>query len=260
MKFCSSILALICVVFFASNALAQASLGYSPNRIVIGDRDRSATITLSNRGSDAATYRVTMLDSVYNDDGSVSLVDETPSGFPSAKPHLRFSPSQVRLDPGQSQNVRVLVRSRDLADGEYRVHAQLMAIPDREQVAAAATEGDAVSGTVGLNQAVALAIILRRGQTSATGRIDSAIMSQDRSSIDVTLGRDGNQSLYLDLQLFDASNDAEPVALARGIAVPVPNRQRFFRMGLGQAIGAGAHRLVAIDHYTQEPIATFDLP
>ena len=42
----------------SSLALAQGSLMVTPRRIVFEGRDRSAEVTLSNRGSVAGTYRI----------------------------------------------------------------------------------------------------------------------------------------------------------------------------------------------------------
>ena len=93
------------------NAYAEASLSFSPQRVVMEDRTNTTTLRLSNSGDKAATFRVSLSDVIYKDDGSIQHLDAPPPGFPSARPFVRFSPSQVRLNPGESQNVRILLQS-----------------------------------------------------------------------------------------------------------------------------------------------------
>lgn len=250
-------LALCCSGSFAAReARAQAALGYSPQRVLIGPRERSATLTLTNKGAAPASFRVGLKDVIYAEDGSIELVDEPPAGYPSARNHIRFSPSQVRLEPGESQRIRILVRTRDLPEGEYRVHAHLMKLPDRATVAEDPTEG-VVRGAAAISQAVAIPIILRRGETSAAGGIGSASFSQDRKALNVLLERSGNQSLYVDLKLFRAAApEGDPVGLLRGVAVPVPLTSRLIEFPLGEPASPGEYSLEVVDSYDGQRIAT----
>ena len=241
--------ALIATAFFLSStaAFAQASLSFSPQRIIMGERDRTATLSLTNRGDAVGTYRIEMSDVVYHDDGSVSQVDETPEGFPSAKPFMRFSPRQVRLQPGETQRVRVLARPpKDIA-GEYRVHAILRKLPEAVSLDPDAAD-KAVTGSVGLIQSVALPIIIRRGTTVAEGGMRN--VQRDQDQINVTLWRAGNASLYLDLRAYYGEVDkANEVSVARGIAVPVPNIARNYSLALRDT-ALGPITVLLIDHYT----------
>lgn len=241
---------------FASAASAQSALGFNPQRIIIPSGENSSQIMLTNRGDRTTTFRIELIDVLYKDDGTIEFVEAASEDFPSARPHIRFSPRQVRLDPGESQRVRVLVRSRVMSDGEYRVHARLSAVPDRVEAAQSAAEGTVV-GAVNVNQAVAIPVILRRGETSATGSIELAQFVDGRSAIEAVLSRRGNRSLYLDLRLFRGGEaEGEPVALVRGVAVPVPNQTRRFRMGLPEAMAAGAYTLEIVDNVSGQRIAT----
>ena len=248
---------MIYAIFFAlalsSPAIdaAQATLSFSPQRIVIGDRDRTAALRLTNRGDAPGTYRIEMSDVLYHEDGTVSHTQTPPPGFPSAKPFIRFSPRQVRLRPGESQRIRILARTPDGLVGEYRVHAILRELP-RIQPAPAQTAEGIVSGAIGISQSVALPIILRRGEVTVRGEL-RAVRRED-GALNLTLWREGNGSLYIDLRAYrGAAEAANEIAVVRGIAVPVPNRSRRYRLGLRDDTD-GPVRVTMIDHYTGEVI------
>jgi P pilus assembly chaperone PapD len=212
----------------------EAQLRFSPQRIVITDRQRTARLTLTNPGNKIASYRIEMVDMLYQDDGRVREAKKVPSNYPTARPMLRFSPRQVRLRPGESQTVRLLVRrTRGLADGEYRVHAKLRKLPDVSKIETPTVNDGKLSGTVGINQSVAIAVIVRRGKTHANGYIQSMTLQTKKNAppiLDLRLGRTGNRSLYTDLVLRDAKGKL--IQQVKGIALPVPNawRRYFFRL------------------------------
>lgn len=210
---------------------AQAQLRFSEQRIVIKNGQRTARLTLSNSGSETASYRIEMIDVLYQDNGKVGESKEKlPSNYPTARFMLRFSPRQVRLAPRESQTVRLLVRStRGLADGEYRVHAKIIKLPDISKIETLSLTEGRVSGTVGMNPAVAIPIIIRRGKTHASGYIQSMALQTRKNAppiLDLRLGRTGNRSLYTDLVLRDAKGTL--VKQVKGIALPVPNVWRRF--------------------------------
>jgi hypothetical protein len=241
----------IAVLTFSPSAVAQ-SLSFFPQRVVIEARDRTAALTLRNTGKTAASYRVELVDMLYNDDGTVTQTEQVPEGFPSAKQFIRFSPSQVRLGPGEAQKVRVLLRGTNiLPDGEYRVHAMLRRLPEVSDVSNPAASEGSIAGVIGVTQAVALPVIVRRGATSATGRIKS-LHVQDGSPpvIDLELGRSGNRSLYTDLLLRDASGAV--VGQVKGVALPVPNARRRYAFRIPDhsagRLRAGGYSVELVDH------------
>ena len=195
---------------------------------------------------------------IYQDDGRVVPSDKVPAGFPTAREIIRFSPSQVRLDAGESQKVRILIKTSDrLTDGEYRVHARLFQLPNVADVKEPAAKANTVAGVIGVEQAVAIPVIVRRGVTQATGSIASLKLIEGKSpGIDLKLGRVGNRSLYTTLVLKDpAGKVAQEV---KGVAVPVPNEQRRYLYPLGKvtpaALKTGGYTLEMIDHESGQVI------
>jgi fimbrial chaperone protein len=236
----------------AATWTAQAqSLAISPQRIII-ENAGAAAVSLSNTGKKAGSFRIELVDMIYKDDGSLVEAEQAPPGYPSAKPLVKFSPNQVRLGPGEQQNVRILVKRQAAGQtGEYRVHARLVQLPDVSDVQPKNVQANAVAGVVGIEQAIAIPVIVRFGATQATGSI-AGMKLQGKGktpALDLQLAREGNRSLYIDLRLQAGGKLAKEI---KGIAVPVPNQRRRFVFALdGVDPGAlGGATLEMVDHDT----------
>lgn len=206
---------------------AAASLSFFPQRIVLADKSRSAVLRLTNKGNKAGSFRISMVDLIYANDGSVKPATKLPARFPTARPYVRFSPSQVRLNPGESQNIRVLLkRANTIPVGELRVHVSMKQIPDAASFTNLAGKNEKIiKAKYAIGQAVAIPLIIRRGETSAKGAINAA--SRTPSGVKVVLGRAGTQSLYTNIEVYAskvANNNL--IGTVKGVGVPVPNRQR----------------------------------
>jgi P pilus assembly chaperone PapD len=236
-------------------SFATASLSFSPQRIVLEGHSRSATIRLTNRGDKPGTFRVSLSDVIYAADGSIKHTQSTPKGFPSARPFVRFSPSQVRLAPGETQRVRILLRSaQNIPQGELRIHAVLRQLPEATPIEKKATNEKVVKATLSITQATALPIIIRRGKVSISGGIAS--LQHIKDSLNVRLFRSGNYSLYTNIEVYSGTKSAtNRVALVRGVAVPVPNRQRLIKIKLKGNGLKGPYIVVLKDHDTAKIIA-----
>jgi P pilus assembly chaperone PapD len=97
---------------------AHADLMLYPTRIVFEKNQRAAQIELINNGSKAATYRISLVNRRMTEDGRFEAAEAAAPGERFADDMLRFSPRQVRLEPGTTQTVRVMLRKpAELADG-----------------------------------------------------------------------------------------------------------------------------------------------
>ena len=115
-----------------SDARGQGAgdLVVAPTRIVFEGRTRTAQLSLLNKGSAAATYRISLINMRMTEDGGFKEIDEPAPGEQFADRLIRYAPRQVVLAPGDSQAVRLLLRKpRGLEPGEYRSHLLFRAIP-----------------------------------------------------------------------------------------------------------------------------------
>jgi Pili and flagellar-assembly chaperone, PapD N-terminal domain len=241
MRFSLHLLGLVASMVMAGDTLAQ-SLTFRPQRIVLDARAGTSSLQLTNTGKDSGSYRVELVDMIYQDDGKVVQATKAPAGYPSAKEMIRFSPSQIRLEPGETQTVRILIKPEAVnADGEYRVHAVLRQLPDVAHVKEPVKGLSTVAGVIGIEQSVAIPVIIRRGTAPALGSIVSLkIVDGKPGRLDMSLGRSGNQSIYSILRIKDKSGAV--VNEVKGVAVPVPNKTRRFLFPLNDKSTAASLR------------------
>ena len=148
------ILALLC-----HSSFLQANLLVSPTHITFAQRQRSAKVFLINNGTETRTYRIGWKELKAKPQGGYrEMSEQEQAGFASASTMLRFSPKQVTLKAGERQTVKLaLRRPKGLADGEYRSHLALTALP---------LKTEKQSGTISLKMLLSytLPVIVRQGK------------------------------------------------------------------------------------------------
>jgi hypothetical protein len=245
----------ISVLSFATAAVkigavhAQGGFGdvtVTPTRIVLEGRDRSGTISLANTGSKKTTYRLSVVNMRMSETGGFQEIEEGDRrpGEKFADGLFRYAPRQVTLEPGETQIVRIATRKpAGLADGEYRSHLVIRAIPDAD--AGLSIENKTQNGlsvSVAVIPGIALPVILRHGQVSATANISdidyepAALTSGgDSAGLAFRLNRDGNASVYGDLSVtYFAPGEDEGILVSQvnQLAVYTPNAYRTVTMPL----------------------------
>lgn len=222
-------LAVAAVVAGPAAAEGAGDLMVAPTRVVLEGRTRSAELTLVNRGSRPAMYRVSFVSLRMTESGALERVP-TP-GPDDAAALVRFSPRQVLLEPGVAQTVRLQVRKpANLPDGEYRAHLLFHAVPaGEEEESSAVTEG---GFQVSLRPifGISIPVIVRHGLTHASAEIEGASLRTEgeRTLLDLVLRRKGNASLYGDVQATWIPTSGPPRSLGsiNGVGVYVPLERR----------------------------------
>lgn len=203
---------------------AKADLLITPQRVVFEPRDRTAVLTLLNNGADPATYRISWKQMRQLPDGQFQEIEAPGEGEAFADGLVRYSPRQVTLEPGEQQVVRLLVRRPpDLAAGEYRSHLTFSAEP--QLVGGKATRPKAIGVQLAIVYGISLPVIVRQGQLAATTALDFAVKRTAHGlDVDATIRREGNESVYGDIEVHYLPPRGEPVLLAetRGISVLTP--------------------------------------
>lgn len=205
------------------HVLAQGpgDLGATPTRLVFGDRDRAAQVTLINRSTDSATYRVGFLHLRMDETGQYQEVASTESER-FADEFLRFSPRQVTLAPGATQTIRLLVRKPvDLPAGEYRTHLLLSAVPPDlgHGVETEPGAADGVGVRLRANFRLALPVLVRHGLLTASAKLTDLSWAPSGAGaparLAVSIERSGTRSLHGDLVATLDTNDGLPREIAR---------------------------------------------
>lgn len=221
-----------------ATAQAAGDLIVAPTRVVFEGRDRSAQLSLVNKGSATATYRISVVNMRMQPDGNLVEIAQPDPGQEFADKLFRYSPRQVTLEPGASQAIRLLLRKpADLAAGEYRSHLMMRAVPDNQgQSVEAPAQGAAV--TLIPIFGIAIPVIVRHGDLNYAISInDLGYAAPDADNplprATFSLERSGNRSSFGDLTA-SVNIDGKDVVLSQimRLAVYTPNTSRAVEMRL----------------------------
>lgn len=232
-----------------SHAQGIGDLLVAPTRVVFEGRTRSAQVTLVNKGTEQAVYRVTLERRRMLEDGRFEEVDEEQPGELFATDLIRFAPRRVNLEPNQSQTIRILVRKpRDLPAGEYRSHMLFRAIPDSPSGQSAESLNAPAEGlSIRLTPVfgVTIPVIVRHGNLGVEVSVSSAELqtareNEARSAIAVRLVRSGQRSIYgnVMVSLLGEDGQEQTIGQVRGVAVYAPNRSRIVRVPIDPSYAA----------------------
>jgi len=219
-------------------AQAAGDLIVAPTRVVFEGRERAAQLSLVNKGSATATYRISVVNMRMQPDGNLVEIAQPDPGQEFAENLFRYSPRQVTLEPGASQAIRLLLRKpADLAAGEYRSHLMMRAVPDNQgQSVEAPAQGAAV--TLIPIFGIAIPVIVRHGDLSYGMSVkDLGYAAADADNplprATFTLERSGTRSSFGDLTA-SVNIDGKDVVLSQimRLAVYTPNTTRAVEMRL----------------------------
>lgn len=229
-------------------AQGKGDLLVAPTRVVL-DGKRGTEIILNNIGSEEATYRISLELRRMTPQGGLAEVskEEANQLEQAALQMIRYAPRRVTLPPNQPQAIRIGVRApAGLADGEYRAHMLFRAIPNATAITESVTaQSQGLSIELTPIYGVTIPIIIRRGRLEATaslanGRLEKLDTGEDALAFD--LQRSGEGSVYGEVRVT-RQGDAEPIMVARGIAVYPELNDRTVRLNipgeLADALRAG---------------------
>lgn len=215
------------------SAVAESILQVLPTRLVL-EKQRSGTLTISNRGDEEGSYRLMIRNYRMGENGGFNEIEEAGEGDLFADKLIRFSPRRVTVPPRSKQDVRVVIRKpKGLPDGEYRSHLVFRKLPKQTSVLIEGSDELQVSMVAIIE--VSIPIIVRHGKLSATATMTDlgTAITKEKQEFNVTLHREGNQSLYGELEILwkKPGKDKEiRVGYTNGVAVYVPNKSRGFTL------------------------------
>ncbi len=231
-----------------ARAQSLGDLGVSPTRIVLAGRTRTAEVTLLNRGTQPAIYRISVVNMRMTETGKFERIEKTESDQKFADKLIRYAPRQVSLDPGAMQTVRIMVRKpSDLPPGEYRSHLYFRAVPPPGTglSVAHADSGQGVQVNLIVIPGVTIPVIVRHGALSARATLSdinvTGLDAPEGPKLSLRINRQGDQSLFGDLTAaFFATDGAKEQIVTRTnkLAVYTPNTSRLLVLPLRLPDGA----------------------
>lgn len=218
MRASRSLAAVVALVAFASPAAADLQL--SPGRVVLDDQNRSAAVHLGSLKTKPSTFRIYFMGYLQQSNGATVEAKRPESEI--AKSLIVYSPRSVELNPGESQTVRILYRRNPkVPPGEYRTYLTFAGEPDLPT-------NDTTSVQVAISSAIAIPVIVRVGDVSATATVANAKLERGKGGSQIAtfdIKRSGNGSVYGDLTATMIDADGKTVEIGRrsGVAVFVEN-------------------------------------
>ncbi len=271
-RFLPALAILAGLVGAAAPAGAQGfgDLVVSPTRVELQGRDRSATVTLTNRGSESALFRISFVTMAMDDKGQLNTVEKTPDGMLTAEGLIRYAPRQVNIPPGGTQTVRLVVRKpADLAAGEYRSHMFFRAVPPEDAGRAVDEQANQSGISVRLTPifGITIPVIVRHGELDLKVGMSGFAVVTDKETktkkLAFELSRTGKKSAYGDINVeYLPAGGGSPVVVGEitRLAVFTPNTKRNVEVPLvvpsGVTLGKGTLKVLYRQVNGDETLAT----
>ena len=246
----------------------NAFLNITPKRLTFDARRRNGQVVVLNQGTEPVTVDIAMIDRVMLTDGQIFSLEDADkradgkaaaAQLKSAKDLVQISPRRATLQPGRAQTVRIRMSTLpDAAGGEYRSHLTVTTLPPRETGAtaeAAAAPGGAnelrfnITAVYGLS----IPVIIRPADADVRATLEDAKLefpdvsadgrapSRRTPVVSLDLVRAGASSVYgnFEVHVVGEKKGAEPLGLARGVAVYPEITRRKVRIPLSRTPAAG---------------------
>ena len=202
-----------------------------PKRVVMTDRDRTASIGLYNRAAATGDYEITLTDMMMTPEGQLINLASVTDPAQIAKVHtasslLRWSPRRVTLPANEAQMVRIMSHvPPGLPPGEYRAHFTVVSVPQDagdmsiEQAVGAGDKGLGVR--IVPRFGISIPVILRLGETTLNVGLEGLAVTGAPGAAPafrLQIKRSGTRSAFGDL-VIAAPGVKTPVGILRGVGV-----------------------------------------
>lgn len=240
-----------------------------PTRLVFEPNQRAAQVQVINRGTKAASYRISLVNRRMTETGQIVNAETALPGELMATDLVRFSPRQITIKPGESQVIRLNIRKPAVLEpGEYRSHLQFDRLPDAEGASdieeLAKSESDKFSVKISTLLGASIPVIVRHGSGTVEMQLDNLSLERATATSGVAEGamalsfhmkRKGNRSVFGHLKATYTPVGSQPieVGIVRGVAVYVPNELRITKLPLNLPEGVQLKGGVIDLLYEQRP-------
>ncbi|MCP4481609.1 MAG: hypothetical protein GY817_02130 [bacterium] len=208
------------------------------------DRERTKSVKIIHRGSEKATYRVSLLQYKQMSDGSLQKV-EIPAEYEQfANSVVRFSPRTITLYPkvdgfedperpsSQTIRIRKYFRSSTL-DGEYRSHLFVTSLPEVEKMdAEEKKKSQGVSIQIKTLIGISVPLIVRKGELESQLKISNIKVEKTKNGpiMKLTVKRTGNRSVRADVVV--STMDGREIGMIKTCAFYLSTEKRHLSLPL----------------------------
>lgn len=179
---------------------ARAHLSVSPFYVSFdaGSKARSDIVRMTNTSNQPKTYRVKLINYQQKADGSYKEISEPIPGNPFAAPYIGYSPHETRLEPRQSQTIRLQRKAMAAApDGEYVSHLLIQEMPG-EKAPQQPVKANELKIDIRPLYGVTIPVIIDKGNLSNSGAVIQARLLKDAKhpQVEVKIKRKGTQAFW----------------------------------------------------------------
>lgn len=253
------------VGFFVLDAVPAnaARVDILPRKILLDDRQRSGDLTILNMGQEQNHVRIELISYRQKPDGAYEEL--TGPLNPAFDPEnvVRLSPRQFVLPPNGRQKVRFTIQNMaDLPDGEYRFHVKAVSFDDADfSVRRTPERGSTMAFK--MNVAVAIPVIIRKGQIAAEAKIENvnytAATQSSYNAPTLTFdikrtGQAGVMGTVRALQQQDGSSEYKEIGIVSNLNVFSEVETRRVEMPLNEVPSSGPIKLVYTDDFGKKAI------
>jgi P pilus assembly chaperone PapD len=210
---------------------AFASLQVFPLKADLSQKNRSTSLSVRNKGSQATTYQISLVYYEQAFDGAMTKMSNPTKEMRSAHELIRYSPRRVSLAPGESQVVRLMVRTaKDLTPGDYRVHIRFEEIDDLSKEA---QKSSVVKMELKARISISIPVIYRHGEAKGEISLDSFALQDLKKEgffFTAVMNTTGPIFPFGVFKIFHESEDSKPFMIVRGISSYLPSRRFNFKL------------------------------
>jgi hypothetical protein len=232
----------------AGDLFAQGNLLIMPKRVVFEGSKRYEELNLANIGKDSATYVLSFVQMRMNENGTFQQITNPDSLEHFSDKNVRFFPRSVTLAPNEAQSIKMqLVKTNELAPGEYRSHLYFRALPKEKPLGEPEVKNDtSISISLVPVFGISIPVIIRVGENDGKVAISDVAYTTVKDtipSLQFTFTRKGKMSVYGDIAVEHIADNGvkTPVALVKGMAVYTPNTTRKSHIMLNKVNGVNFH-------------------
>lgn len=219
------------IVFCNVQLLAQGNLLIAPHRVVLDTKNRVIDVTLANTGQDSAKYSISFIQYRISEEGNYEEIKTPDQGQNFADQNVRFFPRAVLLGPGEAQVVKLqLIKSEQLATGEYRSHLYFRAIPNQQALGEEGPKKDSAGISIKIVPifGITIPVLVRIGESTTTLNLSDLKLETTNDGVkklSLSIHRSGNMSSLGDIKVtyIDVNGKETKVGFLEGVSVYTPN-------------------------------------
>ncbi len=183
------------------------AVGMLFKRVVFEDGKRAEVLTIVNRSQEVKTYRLGWRHFKMTQEKALVPVAATdlPPGVAPSKDFIRFSPRRFTLGPGDTQQVRMVLRTpAGLPRGEYRSHLSISPEGPVNRRTSRQQQGQKSGVVMKMLTGMSVPVILRQGNLDVNVTIDSLRAQSVGNDVSVSFNllRSGLRSVYGDVDFI----------------------------------------------------------